>query len=273
MGANLVVVPHVARRELKIPVHAAGVGIPRDHTVGVEVVARPIERIEHRHRIAGSPEGLVGDGIVGACYPHRAASGAPSIGVAFPGFAAGFARGRDRIFEPQALAGRSIETSDPVADALIAVGGTDDDLVLDCKRCCREGHVRRVRERGLPDHLAGFLVGRDDARRVAEAAGTGDDEVAPQRRPAGAHLAILLGVHAPHDAAEVAGAGVDFVEDVPGIRDVEETILGKRRCVGELVARAAAEWHRIGELQVLDVVAVDPRERRKALAVIGAVVH
>src|SRR5580704_7904711 len=85
MRADLVVVPHVAWPELKIPVHAPGVGIPRDHTIGVEVVARPIERIEHRYRIAGSPEGLVGDGIVGPRYPHRAAAGAPSIGVAFPG--------------------------------------------------------------------------------------------------------------------------------------------------------------------------------------------
>ena len=71
----------------------------------------------------------------------------------------------------------------------------------------------------------------------------------------------------------VAGAGVDLVEDVPGIRDVEETVFGERRCVGELVAGAAAERHRVGELEVLDVVLVDPRERREALAVIGAVVH
>src|SRR6202163_4137234 len=82
---------------------------------------------------------------------------------------------------------------------------------------------------------------------LPKTAGTGDDEVARQRRAAAAHLAILLGVHAPHDAAEVAGAGVDLVEDVPGIRDVEETVFGERRCVGELVARAAAERHRVGE--------------------------
>src|SRR5215831_3267877 len=80
--ADLVIVPLVARRELKIPVHVARVGIIGDDAVGVEVVARPIERIEHRHRIAGSPQGLVGDGIVGACEPHCAAPSAPGTGIA-----------------------------------------------------------------------------------------------------------------------------------------------------------------------------------------------
>ena len=70
---------------------------------------------------------------------------------------------------------------------------------------------------------------------------------------------FLLGLHAPDDAAEVAGAGVDLVEDVPGIRDVEEAVFGKRRRIGELVAGTAAERHRIGKLQVLDIVAVDAR--------------
>src|SRR5260370_8096625 len=154
-----------------------------------------MERIEHRHRVARSPEGLVGGGIVGARYPHRAAASLPRIVVALPGFAAGLAGCRYRELAPQALAGRGIEPGDPVAHALIAIGGADDDLVLDGKRRCREGHVRRVRERGFPDHLPGFLVGRDDAWRVAEAAGTRDAEVAPQPPAPEAHLPILLGIH------------------------------------------------------------------------------
>ena len=66
---------------------------------------------------------------------------------------------------------------------------------------------------------------------------------------------------------------VDLVEHAPGIGDVEEAVLGERRRLQELVAGAAAERHRIGELEVLDVVLVDARERREALPVIGAVVH
>ncbi len=66
---------------------------------------------------------------------------------------------------------------------------------------------------------------------------------------------------------------VDLVEHAPGIGDVEEAVLGERRRLVEFVAGAAAERHRIGELEVLDVVLVDARERREALAVIGAMVH
>ena len=273
VGADLVVIEHVARRELEIPVHVAGVGIPRDHAVGIEVVARPIERIEHRHRIAGAPQGLVGRGIVSAGDPNRTAAGAPGIGVAFPGFAAGLAGRRDRELLPHALAGRGIEPGDPVAHALVAVRRADDDFVLDGERGCREGHVRGILERGFPHHFAGFLVGRDDPRRVAEAARAGDDEIAPQGWATAAHQAILFGVHAPDDAADIAGTRIDLVEDVPGIGHVEETVLSERRRVGEFVSRTAAERHRIGELEVLDVVAVDARERRKALTIVSAMVH
>src|SRR5258708_29221639 len=146
MGADFVVVPQVARRELKIPVHLAGVGIVGDSAGGVEVVARSMERIEHRHRVASAPDGLIGSAIVGAGHPHSTASGLPRIGVALPGLAAGLAGGWDGELAPEAFAGGGIEPSTPVAYALVAIGGADDDLVLDGERRRREGHVRRIRE-------------------------------------------------------------------------------------------------------------------------------
>src|SRR5260370_1021462 len=123
VGADLVVVPHVTGRELEIPVHVAGVGIVGDGAVGVEIVARPIGRVEHRHRIAGAPDRLVGGGIVGAGHPDGAAAGLPRIGVALPGLAAGLAGRRNGEFAPHQLAGGGIETSNPVAHALVAIGG------------------------------------------------------------------------------------------------------------------------------------------------------
>jgi hypothetical protein len=66
---------------------------------------------------------------------------------------------------------------------------------------------------------------------------------------------------------------IDLVKHAPGVSDVEEAILGERGGFVELITGAAAERHRISELQSLDVVAIDARERREALAIIGAMVH
>jgi hypothetical protein len=67
--------------------------------------------------------------------------------------------------------------------------------------------------------------------------------------------------------------GVDLVEHAPGIRDVEEAVLGKRGRFDEFPAIGAGKRHCIGELEPLDVILIDAGERREALAVIGAVVH
>src|SRR5262249_57907202 len=141
-------------------------------------------------RVAGAPDRLVGGGVVGAGHPDGAAAGLPGIVVALPGLAAGLARRRDRELAPQELAGLGVEPGHPIAHALVAVGGPDDDLVLDGERRRRERHVRRVRERGFPHHLAAVLVSRDDAGR--RDAGARDDEIAPQRGAATAQLALLL---------------------------------------------------------------------------------
>ena len=76
-----------------------------------------------------------------------------------------------------------------------------------------EGHVRRIGERGLPHHFAGVLVGGDDPRRIDIVAG--EDDIAPECGAAIGLLAFLLRVHAPHDAADIAGSAVDLVEHAP----------------------------------------------------------
>src|SRR5205807_7687601 len=99
VGADLVVIPAVVGGVLEVPVHLPGLGFIGDDAVGVEVVARPRVGVHHRHRIAGAPESLVADGIIGAGHPDCTAAAAPGIVGVLPGFAAGLAGGGDRVFK------------------------------------------------------------------------------------------------------------------------------------------------------------------------------
>src|SRR6185295_4554316 len=134
MGAGLVVVPEVARRVLEEPVHLAVVRIPGDQAVGVEIVAWPIGRVEHRDWIAGAPEHLIAGDVVAAGDPHGAPTGLPGIVLVLPGLAAGLAWRRDHVLLPGKLPGLGVEPGDPVPHAAVAAGGANDDLVLHGER-------------------------------------------------------------------------------------------------------------------------------------------
>jgi len=84
---------------------------------------------------------------------------------------------------------------------------------------------------------------------------------------------VAAWVHAPDDAANIPRSAIDLVQHAPGIGDEDEPAFGERSCVDEFIAGAAAERHRIGELEVLDVTLVDPCQWRIALAVVSAVIH
>src|SRR5580704_2219491 len=92
MCTDLVKVPHVTWRKLEVPVHLAGIGIPRDRAVGEEVVAGPIGRVIHRDGVAGAPDRLIGGCVVGAGDPHGAAARLPGIVLVLPSLAAKLAR-------------------------------------------------------------------------------------------------------------------------------------------------------------------------------------
>src|SRR5205085_9983353 len=132
---------------------------------------------------------LVGGGIIGAGHPDGTAAGLPSVVVPLPGLAARLARRRYGELSPDQLAGRGIESADPVADTLIAVRRSDHDLVLDRERRQRERHVRCIRKCRLPYHFAGVLIRRDDPG--GGYCGRRDDEVPPQRGATVAELAVL----------------------------------------------------------------------------------
>src|SRR5207342_1681693 len=178
--AGFVVIPVVARRVLEIPIHLAGVGIPGDHAVGVEVVAGAVAGVEHGDRIAGAPDHLVGLDVVGAGHPHGPAAGLPGdLILVLPGLAAGLAGRRDHVFAPDHLAGGAVERRDEVAHAAVAPGGTDDDLVPNRERRGGELQIRlAIGQVRFPHDLSVVFVGGDDARRVV---GAGNHQIAPER--------------------------------------------------------------------------------------------
>ena len=202
VGADFVIVPHVAGGELEVPVHLAVFRIIGDGAVGVEVVTRAIGRVEHGHRIAGAPDGLVGQDVIGARHPHGAAAGLPCVVLVLPGFAARLAGGRNDEFLPGDLAGLCIKAGDPVTRSTIATRCPHDNLVADGQRRSGQLQIRLVVHVGFPDDLARVLVGRNDAGR---AVGDRDHQIAPKRGAAiGQRQLFLAGVHAPDDATLIA---------------------------------------------------------------------
>ena len=255
---------------LEVPRHLAGRGVERDRAVGEEVVARPIGGIVARRGVARSPIGQVGRRIVGAGDVERAAAGLPGVGLVLPGLAAGLARRRDRERLPFELAGLGVERGDPAAHAVVAAGAADDDLVLERERRGGDLHAVLVVQVGVPDDLAGLLVGRDHAPVET---GDGDDEIAPQRDAAVPVRLLLAGIHLPQGAALGTRAHVDLVDHAPDIGDVEEAVVNQRRRLDVFVGGRSAQRDREGELEIPGVRLVDDVERREPLRVVVVVVH
>jgi hypothetical protein len=124
--------------------------------------------------------------------------------------------------------GRAVERGDEIAHTTVTAGGADDNLVFNGKRGGGELEVGlAVAEVRLPHDLAVVLVGGNDARRIV---GARDDEVTPERGATVRQRQLLLaGIHPPDDAARVAGAAVDLVDDAPLVDDVEVAVLPEWR--------------------------------------------
>jgi hypothetical protein len=130
-------------------------------------------------------------------------------------------KGRHKVRLPArqiALAGCGIESGDPVAHPLVAVGSTNDDPVLDGERRRREGDVRGIPENELSQMPLPVSLS------VAMMRGELPNPPAPvmTRLPTALRCGFAsrdpAWVHAPHDTAQVAGSGVNLVQDVPGVR-------------------------------------------------------
>src|SRR6185503_20766490 len=106
-------VVRVVWRVLEMPLQRAGIRIQREERIGVEIGARTALAIPVRVRIAGAPVEQVQRRVVGAGEPRRRAAALPD--VALPGVAARFARRRNRVEAPQALAALRIVRIDEAA--------------------------------------------------------------------------------------------------------------------------------------------------------------
>src|SRR5206468_1454815 len=122
-----VVVAVVVRGVLEVPLHLAGRGVERDRAVGEQIVAGAVGGIVARGGIARAPIGQVGLRIVGAGDVERAAAGLPGVDLVLPGLAARLARRRHREGLPLRVAGLRVDRREPVADAVVAARGADDD--------------------------------------------------------------------------------------------------------------------------------------------------
>ena len=270
VARHLVVVAVVVRRVLEVPFDLAVGGVERDRAVGEEVVAGTIGAVVARDRIAGTPIGDVGVGVVGAGDIEGAATGLPGIDLVLPGLTARLARGRNGKGFPLGVAGLGIERGDPVAQTAVAAGAADHDRILERKRRGGEFEVGLVAQVLVPYDLAGLLVGRDHASVIAS---DRNNEIAPQRHAAIAVGLLRGGIHLPDDLPAFAGAHVDLVNHAPAVDHVHKAILDQRGGFERLVAGCAAERDGELQLQILDVRLVDRIERRKALGAEIMMIH
>ena len=257
----------VVRGELVVPLEHAGVGVERDHRVGVEVVALAVLAVEVRAGVAGAPVDQVQRRVERAGHPRGAAAALPR--VAFPALAALLARAGHHPEAPGALAGGGVEGVDEAADAVLGAGDADHDLVLDDERR-RGGAVAFlvVVDHRVPHHRAGLHVEGQQVRveRVHVEAVAEHGEAAVD--------AAAADVHALGQVADVApdlapGAGVDRPRRVVRPGDVHHAVEDDRRRL-ELAELRGLE--RPLRRQLADVGRGDLGQRAVALAAVVAAV-
>ncbi len=148
------------RRELKVPLQSAGVGVEREDRVRVQVVALPLVAVVIGTGVAGRPVQQARVRIVGACQPGSGTSMLECL--ADPCFGSRFAAGRDRPEPPHAFAARRPVGIEKSAIAFIAARHAGDHQIVDHERRARAAIVLAiVRHLGIPQKLSSDPVERD----------------------------------------------------------------------------------------------------------------
>src|SRR6185436_18561910 len=96
------------------------------------VVAEPVGAVHLRPGVARAPIEQVERGIVRTGDPGRRAAALPR--VALPGVVARFAVAGDRVEAPRPFSRLGVVGVDETANAVLAAGHADDDLVLHDER-------------------------------------------------------------------------------------------------------------------------------------------
>src|ERR1041384_34563 len=108
----------IVRSVLEVPAELAAERIERQHRIGVQIVAFALVAVIVRAWIAGSPEKLVGLGIISTREP--CGSAAMLDRLAGPSFRQRLTRRGNCPETPDALAGRYLISGDEAAHSLIA---------------------------------------------------------------------------------------------------------------------------------------------------------
>ena len=252
-----------------MPLQLARVRIERDDAVAVEVVAEARAAVPVGRGVAGAEVDEVRLRVVRAAVPHAGAARLPR--VAGPRLVAGLALAGDRVEAPDLPAVFRVERRDVPANAEIAAGHADDDLVLDDDGRVRDGVflgdlLAELRGGDVPDDLARLRVDRDQMR--VDRAHV--ERVAQNRQPA-AHAAaarprrdLRLVLERPE---RPAGHGVerdDLIDALHGrsLQRVEHAVHDERRRL-EFLERLRLP-HPL-QVEVLHVGRRDLRERAEAL--------
>ena len=193
-----------------------------------------------------------------------------------PGLVARLAGSGNGAAAPQLLAGVGVVGGDDagVGPARGHAAPARDDLAVgdDGARALGGGMGPVVQHLRLPRHAAGLGVEGED---VIVGAGVDDERAVdgdvPVVLPEGVEdvLADVVGHLAAVLPYEVAGDRVDGLDDVGGIRHVEDPVVGERRALLAPLGEGAGPHH----AQVADVVAVDLVEGAVAPTVEGAAPH
>ena len=195
---------------------------------------------------------------------------------ASPGLVAELARTRDEAAAPQLFAGRGVVRDDDagVRASLRRAAPAGDHLAVGDDRA--GGLVGRVdgvvEHHRLPRHLAGPRVDRDHpvVRRAVEEVVAVDGDVAVGVDQAADHVVgQVVGTLAAVLPDQVAAHRVDRLDDVAGVRHVEDAVVDERRAL----LQAGAERTGPDHPEAGDVVAVDLVEGTETPSVQGAAPH
>ncbi len=262
---------------LVVPDDLAGVGVEGEGRVVVEVlqVGPADEELGGRRGHRGADVDEVQLGVVAGDHPRADVLALLERHPA-PRLVAGLAGGGDGAPPPQLLAGDGVVGDDDagVRAAPRGAAAARHDLAVgdDGARALVGGVHPVVEDPGLPRQLAG---GRVEGEHVVVAArvddvGAIDGEVPVEVGEGPEHVVPeVVGQVPPVLPEEVAGGGVDGLDDVARVRHVHHAVVHE----GGALLQPRPETARPHHAQVADVAAVDLVQRAVAPAVEGAPPH
>ena len=218
-----IVIPHVVRRELEVPLPLAGGGIDRDHRIGVEVVSLPLVAVPVRARISRRPKQSVRFRVIGAGVPSGSSAGL--VRLAPPGLDTRLTLGRDRVVPPHPTSGRDVICVEEASYPVFTPGHTDDRQVAHHEGGAGGGKtVAIVGDLGVPEDRAGKPIeGEEPGVQRGHQDGVSSNRYAPIHRSTTVQKVVRLLMVVP--PIDLTGRGVEGEEAVIRAADVHDAVV------------------------------------------------